>query len=138
METYQLTEAQRTFLEDDYCRSKFHMPDDVKRVAHSVTGTLEQSFASNFVGLCLVGGLTNGSYVLRCREAQKLVSTDVDFYLLVDDVKKCDLNGMADLVANEFINIGYIVDGVLNGRNPDNAFDLSDIDRHIAEEEFDF
>lgn len=146
---YQPTEVRREFLENDYLSEKYHVPNNVDEIAHSTSLKLTDRFGNFFAGLCIVGGLTNGSYVIRSREQERKpktifsrifgnsVGTDVDFYLLVDNATEDDLNGMADVVAQEFRSKGFSIDGALNGRNPDNAFDLSGVDRHIEDEAYD-
>ncbi len=146
---YQPTQVQREFLERDYLSEKHHVPRNVGEITKSTSSRLADGFGSRFAGLCIVGGLTNGSYVIRKREQERKpktffsrifgdsLGTDVDFYLLVDNATDDDLNRMADVVAQEFRFKGFSIDGALNGRNPDNAFDLSIVDRYIEGEAYD-
>jgi hypothetical protein len=145
---YCSNQVYKEFLGRNYLREKYHVPPKVDKTAKIASEKLIEKY-SNFIGLCLVGGLTNGSNTIRGMEQEKRpksffskifgasVASDVDLYLLINNVSKRDLNGMADVVAKEFETIGLSIDGVLNGRNPSNAFNVSRIDRYIDNEDYD-
>ena len=142
------TPAQSEFLTESYLSSKFHVPEEVKSSLEEAASRLEQRFGGKFLGIVLVGGLANGSYVLRKMELAdqpkslwsrflpSRVSTDVDFYFLVDGATESELGEMADVVETEFAKIRLTVDGVLNGRDPEKAFDVSKLTEHLKEEDY--
>jgi hypothetical protein len=155
---YRPSDVQREFLEKDYLMEKYHVPQKADKTAREVSEKLKSEYGNKFVGLCLVGGLTNGSHVVRTKEQERKreqerkpkslwqnifssifspVLSDVDFYLLVDGAAERDLEGMADIVAEEFKRIGFRSDGVLNGKNPDNTFDVSRINEYVENGHYD-
>src|SRR3989344_3875765 len=102
---YRPTEIQREFLEKYYLNMKYHVPVQIDKTAE-ISLSLLQKYDC-FVGLCIVGGLVNGSYALRSMECEAKKSilplfhsaraaSDVDFYLIVDGLKEGSLAGMAD------------------------------------------
>lgn len=151
MVCYSTTEREQEFLEQEYLQSKYHIPEDVQDKVSLVAQLLEKAYTT-FLGICLVGGLVNGSYVLRQNIAQdknglskflykhvwrEKVPADVDFYLITEKSSLSDIEEMAEIASTHFRSLGFVIDGFLNGRDPSQALDVTRIGELIATERFD-
>ena len=145
---YDLTSIQKTFLENDYLTEKYHLTKKVNEIAQLCVNELKENFQSSFVGLCLVGGLVNGSHVLRIKESKEKeygwlskflgldkTHSDVDFYLLVDGAQKEEVLEFAQTVTKYFNSIGFPSDSYLNGKNMEELFDIQKIGQYIINQE---
>lgn len=141
---YKLTDIEAQFLEKYYLQSKYHLSKEVKQTIDSVSERLALDFGKKFVAICVVGGLVNGSYILRKLKLESKpktflgkifgsnkVATDVDFYLIVDNADSNEIVKMANLVSYYFSKIDIVTDGTLNGKNEDNLLDISKIDFYV-------
>ena len=147
---YQLNLVQKDFLENNYLAEKFQVPYVVEQTTKYISKNLTQRYGDSFVGLCIVGGLVNGSYILRSNEKEvkpkslfsrylkkgKVVS-DVNFYLIIDNPRYTDLEGMADYTLKRFKDFDFPTGATLNGRNPDDALDISKLNQYIENEKYD-
>lgn len=132
----ELDPIEKTFLEERYLHESHLIPDDIRQTMEEITSNLGKKFPDKFKALTLVGGTANGSFILR-RMMEKNPATDVDFYLVGDGAGKNDLEGMSREVRRGLEPIHLTPDPTLNGKNERNFLNLSQLEEHIANEDFD-
>src|SRR3990167_5299207 len=76
----ELTPSRKQFLDTQYLQAAYLIPPEIKSTLEELTADLIQRFPE-LVSLTVVGGVANGSYMLRQSENPKTV-TDLDFYLV--------------------------------------------------------
>ena len=110
------------FLKHDYLDKPYLVPKPFDEMLERVA--TELASLPGFVGIVNVGGTSNGSYELR-HKTKDHVATDLDFYLVGGH--ELDLNAASRLVQTRAREIKLPIDGVLNGKNPDNYLDLDSL-----------
>lgn len=118
-----------TFLKTTYLEKEYILPGFIEEDLSSAADILA-STVPGFIGIVNVGGTSNGSYELR-RQQNPKAATDLDFYSIGTDETLPYLDTIATVVQDAVNADGITLDGVLNGRNPDNFLNLDHLDQIV-------
>lgn len=114
------------FLKTTYLEKEYILPSFIEEDLSAAADVLSKT-VPGFVGIVNVGRTSNGSYELR-RQSNPKAPTDLDFYTVGNDETLPYLAAIADTVQDAVKDDGILLDGVLNGKNPDNFLNLDHLD----------
>src|SRR3989339_216680 len=124
------------FLENSYLKEKYLTPDYIKEKLEDISQELKEKYPDYFNSITVVGGLANGSFMLRLKEEKP--ATDLDYYLVLSNTPSQNiLNSISQDIRKSITEINLTPDPQLKGDNPENFLDLSNIDQHVENEDFD-
>jgi len=125
-------ELKGEFLRTTYLEKEFIVP---AHIAESLTASADilTDTVPGFKGIVNVGGTSNGSYELR-RSLNPKAPTDLDFYTVGDDRTLPYLDSIADTMQDtlDASSTKIVLDGVLNGKNPENFLNMDHLDEIAA------
>lgn len=130
----ELTPSRKSFFESTYLSEPYLISPDVRQRLELVVEQLKDNFPE-FSCLTVVGGLSNGSYMLRSAEKRN-APTDLDFYLTGHEISRERLRAMAGVVSSKFREIGISPDPTLDGRDPRYYLNLDNLEQIMQDEDF--
>src|SRR3989339_451167 len=106
------------FLENSYLKEKYLTPDYIKEKLEDISQELKEKYPDYFNSITVVGGLANGSFMLRLKE-EKNPATDLDYYLVLSNTPSQNiLNSISQDIRKSITEINLTPDPQLKGDYP--------------------